>query len=68
MIDFVSPFNPWSGSSYKTSSRERIEKFQKLLSDGSIETTIRESRGRDIMAACGQLKSLSLRQDEIKRN
>jgi 23S rRNA (adenine2503-C2)-methyltransferase len=48
-------FNPFLNSSFAPSSRERVEGFQAILHRGNLTTTIRESRGRDIAAACGQL-------------
>ncbi len=54
------PFNPWPTSSYNVSSSEKIEKFRKfILENGKIIATIRSPRGNDILAACGQLKSLN---------
>ena len=53
------PFNPWPGSKYKVSSKDKIKKFQKyILEKGNLVATIRSPRGEDILAACGQLKSL----------
>ena len=53
------PFNPWLGSKYRVTSKENIEKFKnRVLNKGKIITTIRASRGEDVLAACGQLKSL----------
>jgi 23S rRNA (adenine2503-C2)-methyltransferase len=48
-------FNPFPGSQFIPSSRERVEDFQAILHRGNLTATIRESRGRDIAAACGQL-------------
>ncbi|MDE0944236.1 MAG: 23S rRNA (adenine(2503)-C(2))-methyltransferase RlmN, partial [Alphaproteobacteria bacterium] len=53
------PFNPWPGSSYECSSNNRIHRFAKILNDAGFSAPIRTPRGRDIMAACGQLKSAS---------
>ncbi|MEJ6594483.1 23S rRNA (adenine(2503)-C(2))-methyltransferase RlmN [Parasphingorhabdus sp.] len=53
------PFNPWPGSDYECSSPERIKSFSKIIFDAGISAPIRTPRGRDIMAACGQLKSAS---------
>ena len=54
------PFNPWPNSPYKVSSYEKIEKFKNfILEKGNIVATIRNPRGDDILAACGQLKSLN---------
>ncbi|QTD56677.1 23S rRNA (adenine(2503)-C(2))-methyltransferase RlmN [Parasphingorhabdus cellanae] len=53
------PFNPWPGSQYECSSPERIKAFSKIVFDAGISAPVRTPRGRDIMAACGQLKSAS---------
>jgi 23S rRNA (adenine2503-C2)-methyltransferase len=49
------PFNPFPGSGLKKSSKERVERFSKILLDAKIVTTVRRTRGDDIAAACGQL-------------
>ena len=49
------PFNPFSESKYKRPSGNRVKRFQKHLQDNGYVTTIRSTRGDDIMAACGQL-------------
>lgn len=49
------PFNPFPNSGFESSSRNQIMKFQKILQDGGLITTIRKTRGEDIDAACGQL-------------
>lgn len=56
------PFNSWEGSGFVCSPMSRIEKFARILEDGGYEAPIRRPRGRDILAACGQLKSESQRQ------
>ncbi|MGH7814461.1 MAG: 23S rRNA (adenine(2503)-C(2))-methyltransferase RlmN [Candidatus Binataceae bacterium] len=48
-------FNPFPGSKFAGSTREAVEAFQAILKRGNLTATIRESRGRDIAAACGQL-------------
>lgn len=53
------PFNPWPGSDYECSEPERIKSFSKIIFDAGISAPVRTPRGRDIMAACGQLKSAS---------
>ncbi|MBL4603182.1 MAG: 23S rRNA (adenine(2503)-C(2))-methyltransferase RlmN [Emcibacteraceae bacterium] len=53
------PFNPWPGSSYERPGKERISKFSKIIFDQGISAPIRTTRGEDILAACGQLKSES---------
>jgi 23S rRNA (adenine2503-C2)-methyltransferase len=55
------PFNPWPGSPYKTSTSEAIQRFAEILSDAGYASPIRRPRGRDILAACGQLKTESER-------
>jgi len=49
------PWNPFPGVVYAPSPRARIVRFQELLLSHDVHTTIRESRGQDIQAACGQL-------------
>jgi 23S rRNA (adenine2503-C2)-methyltransferase len=56
------PFNPWPGSSFECSSASRIEAFASILHKSGYTSTIRQPRGKDIFAACGQLKSESKRQ------
>jgi 23S rRNA (adenine2503-C2)-methyltransferase len=51
------PFNPWPGSDYECSDWEQIEKFSDFINDNGYASPIRTPRGRDILAACGQLKS-----------
>ncbi|MDB5712639.1 MAG: rlmN [Sphingomonadales bacterium] len=53
------PFNPWPGATYECSDRDRIKAFSTIVFAGGISAPIRTPRGRDIMAACGQLKSAS---------
>jgi 23S rRNA (adenine2503-C2)-methyltransferase len=63
------PFNPWPGSSYICSSSERILEFQRWIKEGKsgngtgVKCTIRKTRGGDVLAACGQLRS----NEELKR-
>jgi 23S rRNA (adenine2503-C2)-methyltransferase len=51
------PFNPWPGSQYECSDWDQIEKFSQYVFDAGYSSPIRTPRGRDILAACGQLKS-----------
>ena len=51
------PFNPWPGAPYECSTPERVSRFSSFIFEGGISAPIRRPRGRDIMAACGQLKS-----------
>jgi 23S rRNA (adenine2503-C2)-methyltransferase len=55
------PFNVWPGSEFVCSKPERIEAFADILERGGYESPVRRPRGRDILAACGQLKSASQR-------
>jgi 23S rRNA (adenine2503-C2)-methyltransferase len=55
------PFNPWPGSPYKTSTPEALHRFAAILNDAGYSSPIRRPRGRDILAACGQLKTESER-------
>lgn len=57
----IIPFNKWPGSEFECSSRNRIESFAKILRDAGIDSPVRKTRGEDIFAACGQLKSASKR-------
>jgi 23S rRNA (adenine2503-C2)-methyltransferase len=51
------PFNPWPGAAYETSEPDRIARFSDIIFKAGISAPVRTPRGRDIMAACGQLKS-----------
>jgi len=53
------PFNPWPGTDYECSTPDRIRRFSDIVFEGGISAPVRTPRGRDIMAACGQLKSAS---------
>ena len=53
------PFNPWPGTQYECSDWETIEAFAEVLNRAGYASPVRTPRGRDIMAACGQLKSES---------
>ena len=55
------PFNPWPGAPYECSSNNRIHRFAEIVNDGGLSAPVRTPRGRDIHAACGQLKSESVR-------
>lgn len=55
------PFNPWPGSAYECSDWDQIEKFADFVNANGYASPIRKPRGRDILAACGQLKSESER-------
>jgi len=51
------PFNPWPGSRYQCSDWEQIERFSEYVFNAGYSSPVRTPRGRDILAACGQLKS-----------
>jgi len=51
------PFNPWPGAQYECSDWDAIEKFSDIVFDAGYASPVRTPRGRDILAACGQLKS-----------
>ncbi len=51
------PFNPWPGTTYECSDWEQIEKFSEVVFNAGYASPVRTPRGRDILAACGQLKS-----------
>ena len=55
------PFNPWPGTAYECSSNNRIAAFSRIVNDAGYSSPVRTPRGRDIFAACGQLKSESER-------
>ena len=61
------PFNPWPGAPYECSDNKTIEAFSQIVFDAGYAAPVRTPRGRDIMAACGQLKSESIRQRASER-
>jgi len=61
------PFNPWPGTRYECSDWETIEKFAEVLNRAGYSSPIRTPRGRDILAACGQLHSESVKQRASER-
>ena len=54
-------FNPWPGVQYLPTKRENMEKFGKVIQEAGYVATIRRSRGQDILGACGQLRTESLK-------
>jgi 23S rRNA (adenine2503-C2)-methyltransferase len=60
------PFNPWPGAMYECSTPERIRSFSNIVFNGGISAPIRTPRGRDIDAACGQLKTSSERKSRAE--
>ena len=61
------PFNPWPGTNYQCSEWSTIEKFADYINAAGYASPIRTPRGRDILAACGQLKSESERLKKSER-
>ena len=64
------PFNPWPNSPYECSNKEEIKKFSDIIKNAGYASPVRKTRGQDIMAACGQLKSSSIkvRKSELRSN
>jgi 23S rRNA (adenine2503-C2)-methyltransferase len=62
------PFNPWPGALYECSDWDTIEKFAEVLNRAGYASPIRTPRGRDILAACGQLRSASVKQRASERS
>src|SRR5919106_807648 len=60
------PFNPWPGAPYECSTDERIRAFSNIVFGGGISAPVRTPRGRDIDAACGQLKTTAERKRKAK--
>jgi 23S rRNA (adenine2503-C2)-methyltransferase len=58
------PFNPWPGSPYETSTGNAIDRFSKIIMDAGFSSPVRTPRGRDILAACGQLRTESRREQQ----
>jgi 23S rRNA (adenine2503-C2)-methyltransferase len=55
------PFNPWPNSPYETSGSVAIDRFSRIVMDAGFSSPVRTPRGRDILAACGQLRTESVR-------
>jgi 23S rRNA (adenine2503-C2)-methyltransferase len=62
------PFNAWPGAPYECSTDQQIAKFSQIVFDAGYASPVRTPRGRDIMAACGQLKSESVRKRKAERD
>ena len=60
------PFNPWPGSPYECSEKKQIEEFAKIVLKAGYPSPVRTPRGDDILAACGQLKSASVKERNKK--
>lgn len=62
------PFNPWPGSEFLCSSPDRIRRFSDIVFKAGISAPVRTTRGQDILAACGQLKSESEKRRRSERD
>jgi 23S rRNA (adenine2503-C2)-methyltransferase len=62
------PFNPWPGAVYECSTPERIKRFSNIVFEGGISAPVRTPRGRDIDAACGQLKTAAHKKSRAERD
>jgi len=60
------PFNPWPGAAYECSEPERIRAFSNIIFEAGISAPVRTPRGRDIDAACGQLKTAAERKRKAR--
>ena len=60
------PFNPWPGAVYGTSPPERVRQFSEIVFAGGISAPVRTPRGRDIDAACGQLKTAAAKKSRAE--
>ncbi|HEY4161879.1 MAG TPA: 23S rRNA (adenine(2503)-C(2))-methyltransferase RlmN [Dongiaceae bacterium] len=61
------PFNPWPGAPFERSTPEAIKRFSDIVFEAGYSSPVRTPRGEDIMAACGQLKSESVRERKSAR-
>ena len=62
------PFTPWPGAGYECSTPERIKAFSDIVFEGGISAPVRTPRGRDIDAACGQLKTAAQKKSRAQRD
>ena len=62
------PFNPWPGAAYECSTPERIRRFSEIVFEAGISAPVRTPRGRDIDAACGQLKTAAEKKSRAERD
>ncbi len=62
------PFNPWPGAPYDCSTPERIKAFSAIIFDAGISAPVRTPRGRDIDAACGQLRTSAEKKSRAERD
>ena len=62
------PFNPWPGAAYECSTPERVKRFSEIVFEHGISAPVRTPRGRDIDAACGQLKPAAEKKSRAQRD
>ncbi|MEN8860695.1 23S rRNA (adenine(2503)-C(2))-methyltransferase RlmN [Qipengyuania flava] len=62
------PFNPWPGAAYECSTPERVKRFSEIVFEHGISAPVRTPRGRDIDAACGQLKTAAEKKSRAQRD
>ncbi len=62
------PFNPWPGAPYECSTPERVKRFSQIVFEAGISAPVRTPRGRDIDAACGQLKTAAEKKSRAQRD
>jgi 23S rRNA (adenine2503-C2)-methyltransferase len=62
------PFNAWPGVEYECSTPEAIAEFASIINRAGYSAPVRAPRGRDILAACGQLRSESVRAARVARS
>ncbi len=62
------PFNPWPGAPYECSTPERVKRFSAIVFEHGISAPVRTPRGRDIDAACGQLKTAAEKKSRAERD
>ena len=62
------PFNPWPGAPYECSTPERVKRFSQIIFEHGISAPVRTPRGRDIDAACGQLKTAAEKKSRAQRD
>ena len=62
------PFNPWPGAPYECSTPERVRRFSEIVFAAGISAPVRTPRGRDIDAACGQLRTAAEKKSRAVRD
>ena len=62
------PFNPWPGAAYECSTPERVRRFSSIVFEAGISAPVRTPRGRDIDAACGQLRTAAEKKSRAQRD